>query len=336
MYLLRVLCPVAGLLVCALGPGDGAVASRQRAPPRCRLGTKPCRDGTGCVLYSHVCDREADCDDGSDEEDCPEPSDICSSSEFRCTNGQCVSMSVRCDGHTDCRDHSDEEGCAKPPPCSSKHRCPHSHECLLADWFCDGEEDCRDGTDEKVKEWRTLSLQGRSLCFTFYSLYQTPLATYQSDLQSVVTGTVSLEQLRVKCLAQGHNGSKWDLNLGLLVDRQVCYPLGYYHLCFGQNPDFFPPEPLNRESTCQDIDHMTETDITADMTFDSTRYINNLVYLFQNCKKVHLECGEFQLTCASRTQCIPKIWKCDGTSDCADGSDEAGCKLAFQRNANDP
>uniref|UniRef100_A0AAY4C0X1 Ig-like domain-containing protein n=1 Tax=Denticeps clupeoides TaxID=299321 RepID=A0AAY4C0X1_9TELE len=52
-----------------------------------------------------------------------------------------------------------------------------------------------------------------------------------SDLQSVVRGTVSLEQLRVKCLAQGHNGSKWDSNPGVLVHRRVCYPLGCYHPC---------------------------------------------------------------------------------------------------------
>uniref|UniRef100_A0AAY4CQF8 Protein-glutamine gamma-glutamyltransferase K n=1 Tax=Denticeps clupeoides TaxID=299321 RepID=A0AAY4CQF8_9TELE len=38
-----------------------------------------------------------------------------------------------------------------------------------------------------------------------------------------------LETLRVKCPAQGHDGSKWGLNLGLLVRRRVCYPLGYYH-----------------------------------------------------------------------------------------------------------
>uniref|UniRef100_A0AAY4EAM4 A20-type domain-containing protein n=1 Tax=Denticeps clupeoides TaxID=299321 RepID=A0AAY4EAM4_9TELE len=37
------------------------------------------------------------------------------------------------------------------------------------------------------------------------------------------------EKFRDKCLAQGHNGSKWGLNLGLLVHRRVCYPLGYYH-----------------------------------------------------------------------------------------------------------
>uniref|UniRef100_A0AAY4BU88 WD repeat domain phosphoinositide-interacting protein 2 n=1 Tax=Denticeps clupeoides TaxID=299321 RepID=A0AAY4BU88_9TELE len=53
-------------------------------------------------------------------------------------------------------------------------------------------------------------------------------ALIQSDLQSVVTGTVPPDTIRVKCLAQGHKGSTW-FNLGLLVHRRVCYPLGYYH-----------------------------------------------------------------------------------------------------------
>ena len=47
--------------------GPGAPAA---APLRCRLGSKLCRDGRQCVVYSHVCDGEADCEDGSDEDDC--------------------------------------------------------------------------------------------------------------------------------------------------------------------------------------------------------------------------------------------------------------------------
>lgn len=79
--------------------------------------------------------------------------EACGPTEFRCTSGQCVSATMQCDSHPDCKDRSDEEGCTNAPACTTKHRCPHSKECLLQEWICDGDLDCRDGTDEKVKHF---------------------------------------------------------------------------------------------------------------------------------------------------------------------------------------
>ena len=36
------------------------------------MGSRLCGDGTECVLFSHVCDGERDCRDGSDEDGCGE------------------------------------------------------------------------------------------------------------------------------------------------------------------------------------------------------------------------------------------------------------------------
>lgn len=53
------------------GPTSLAVASGGSSSPiKCTYGSKACRDNKECVLYNHVCDGEADCRDGSDEDEC--------------------------------------------------------------------------------------------------------------------------------------------------------------------------------------------------------------------------------------------------------------------------
>jgi len=37
----------------------------------------------------------------------------CSSSQWMCSNGQCISAYNRCDGDQECSDGSDEHGCCK-------------------------------------------------------------------------------------------------------------------------------------------------------------------------------------------------------------------------------
>nr|XP_061804188.1 very low-density lipoprotein receptor-like [Nerophis lumbriciformis] len=105
-----------------------------------------CDGGNSCIPKSFLCDGEIDCYDGTDEANCVTD---CSTSEFRCTSGQCILATMHCDGHPDCWDQSDEESCIKTPVCITKQRCPQSKECLVQEWLCDGEKDCKDGTDEK-------------------------------------------------------------------------------------------------------------------------------------------------------------------------------------------
>ncbi|CAL4087148.1 unnamed protein product, partial [Meganyctiphanes norvegica] len=85
-----------------------------------------------------------------DERDCqtptaPPPPPGCSSSEFTCSNGQCVFLSGRCNGQRDCNDGSDEIGC--PPTVPPRFLC-RNQQVIDSDKECDGNRDCADGSDE--------------------------------------------------------------------------------------------------------------------------------------------------------------------------------------------
>ena len=75
---------------------------------------RTCKDtefqcGSGeCIVSSWRCDGDADCNDLSDESNCPKST--CSPlTEFTCGDGRCIDIKWRCDGSLDCSDDSDEK-----------------------------------------------------------------------------------------------------------------------------------------------------------------------------------------------------------------------------------
>ncbi|KAM6903050.1 uncharacterized protein FYW49_016557 [Xenentodon cancila] len=115
-------------------------------PLRCTKGFELCKDGLECVMYSHVCDGEPDCKDGSDEEGCDS---LCKAGEFQCSHGnRCIPQEKVCDGQNDCRDQSDELDCSSPIE-GCHQRCDNNTRCIPKTFLCDGERDCADGSDEE-------------------------------------------------------------------------------------------------------------------------------------------------------------------------------------------
>ncbi|KAM7439112.1 Low-density lipoprotein receptor-related protein 6 [Porites harrisoni] len=74
------------------------------APKTCDPEQFTCSNGQ-CIPQGWICDDSEDCNDGSDEQNCPK----CPKDEVRCDGGKCISVTKLCDGNTDCEDGSDEE-----------------------------------------------------------------------------------------------------------------------------------------------------------------------------------------------------------------------------------
>lgn len=75
----------------------------------CRRDEFTCADGT-CVPQSAKCNRQFECPDRSDEDDCQQR---CRPGEYQCNTGECISASRKCDRKIDCQDGSDENDCSK-------------------------------------------------------------------------------------------------------------------------------------------------------------------------------------------------------------------------------
>lgn len=77
-------------------------------PPTCSPQQFTCFTGDiDCIPVAWRCDGFTECEDHSDELNCP----VCSESQFQCASGQCIDGALRCNGDANCQDKSDEKNC---------------------------------------------------------------------------------------------------------------------------------------------------------------------------------------------------------------------------------
>ncbi|KAK7080826.1 hypothetical protein SK128_017447 [Halocaridina rubra] len=260
-----------------------------------------CTSSAQCIPYEWKCDGREECDDGSDEEGCPtDPSTIsyCSSEQFRCEdNGYCISLSWQCDGEIDCTDGSDEDDCFITNTLRPREGIP-TESLIQSTAVTTTEHSPRVTTTESPSPTTTVSSNCSEHQYSCQSDGRCIPHDWQCDGnfdcidgsdEEVCDLRVPNASKTVPCPA-----NKFDCGEGHCIRK--CF------VCDG-------------ERDCEDgrdEDGCTMTPILTTPPSDAAR-----------------RCQENEFLCKSEGRCLYIKYQCDGSVDCADGSDENGCYLTI-------
>uniref|UniRef100_A0A8C7WLU6 SCO-spondin n=1 Tax=Oryzias sinensis TaxID=183150 RepID=A0A8C7WLU6_9TELE len=218
----------------------------------------------------------------------------------RCQNCSCVEGLWQCEG----------VACpASSPPCLEAEFACATGRCIPSQWLCDNEDDCGDGSDEicpstcSGEQFRCESTPSGPCLNLALRCDGNPDCADRSDedfcgpsLPMPLCPAGEFQCANGKCLASSHVcDGRPDCGFADGSDEQGVLQKPF----FGDSSLKTPPVRGNQSNT------LLRCDFGPFIHTNSCRF------------------NEF--SCASGGQCVPLAWRCDGESDCMDGSDEQDC-----------
>uniref|UniRef100_A0A8C9YCU5 SCO-spondin n=1 Tax=Sander lucioperca TaxID=283035 RepID=A0A8C9YCU5_SANLU len=297
------LCPLQcenGMVYDPCGPACAPSCPSVQQSPHTQCGALSCVEG--CFCPASTVRHGNSCEDGVWQckgVACPPAPPPCLESEFTCAGGRCIPSQWVCDNENDCGDGSDE---ICPATCSpDQFRCSStpSGPCLNLALRCDGHPDCGDQSDEEF-------------CGPATPIPLCPPGEFQCANGKCLPASRVCDG-RLDCgFADGS-----DEQVTCAPDQFACSDgtcVATTKLCDGTT-DCPSGEDENRTNCYTVIITPSPSPVTPTMPTP--------VFLLYT--PVSPACRSYEFSCATGWQCVPKAWRCDGETDCMDGSDEHEC-----------
>ncbi|KAF0990862.1 hypothetical protein HZS_3299, partial [Henneguya salminicola] len=246
-------------------------SDEKNCPMVCEIDELLCDHDSKCVSYYKICDGVKNCIDGKDELNC-DPVSKCNQHEYRCLSGECIPKEKYCDGIKDCVDYSDEESCGTG--CKYFEATCDNGQCVMKNQICDDNFDCSDLSDEHG-------------CDIFYNIPENTSCLIKCDNKCI-------QHNKVCNHITDCSGGEDEID----CKRKVSCPTEDMLKC---NSDFICYELFRKCDQFNDCpDGVDEID----------------------CEKKDICSNTNIFKCNSKEKCISINDHCDGKYDCKDHSDE--------------